>query len=76
MTEMFIRSKNEHGILYVNYIGDGDNKTFKDILNINPCENEASVKKECMGHVEKRMGTRLRNMKKVTQVSAVKMLGN
>ncbi|KYN18944.1 hypothetical protein ALC57_08731 [Trachymyrmex cornetzi] len=63
ITEMFLRSKNEHGVLYVKYIGDGDSKTF--IIDVNLYGNEATtLKKECVGHVEKRMGTRLRNIKK------------
>ena len=65
MNEMFLRSKNKHGVLYVKYIGDGDSKIFKDILNVNPYENEASVvKRECVGHLEKRMETKLRDIKK------------
>lgn len=65
ITEMFLRSKEEHGVLYVKYIGDGDSKIFKSILDVNSYENEATVvKKECVGHIEKRMETRLRNTKR------------
>lgn len=65
VTEMFLRSKKKHGVLYVKYIGNEDSKTFRRILNVNPYGDEATViKKECVGHVEKRMGTRLRNAKK------------
>ncbi|XP_026828856.1 uncharacterized protein LOC113562728, partial [Ooceraea biroi] len=66
ITEMFVRSKEKHGVLYVKYIGDGDSKTFRGILNVDPyAEDEITViKKECVGHAEKRMGTRLRNAKK------------
>ncbi|KYN00045.1 hypothetical protein ALC62_09190 [Cyphomyrmex costatus] len=47
------------------YIGDGDSKTFQGILNLNPYGEEFPVtKSECIGHIEKRMGTRLRNVKK------------
>lgn len=60
ITDMFLRSKDKHSVYYTKYIGDGDNKTFKKILDINPYRDEATViKKECVGHVEKRMGTRL-----------------
>lgn len=32
--EMFQRSKILHSAKYTNYIGDGDSKTFKDILDV------------------------------------------
>lgn len=65
VVEMFERSETLHGIKYANYIGDGDSKTFKGIMEKNPYENFEVKKKECIDHVQKRMGTRLRNLKKV-----------
>jgi len=63
--EMFARSEEKFGVRYVNYIGDGDSKTYKSILDLNPYGDDCPViKSECVGHVEKRMGTRLRNVKK------------
>lgn len=60
--EMFARSEEEFGVRYGNYIGDGDSKTFNGILDLNPYGDDfIVVKNECIGHVEKRMGTRLRN---------------
>lgn len=64
VVEMFVRSKSLHGLKYANYIGDGDSKTFKGIMDKNPYENLEVQKKECIDHVQKRMGTRLRNLKK------------
>ena len=49
---------------YTNYVGDGDTKTFKAILDAKPYENVGVIKSECVGHVEKRMANRLRNVKK------------
>ncbi|CAH2100864.1 unnamed protein product [Euphydryas editha] len=63
--EMFSRSEELFGVKYGNYIGDGDSKTFKGILDLNPYGDEFQVvKSECIGHVLKRMGTRLRETKK------------
>ncbi|EZA54492.1 hypothetical protein X777_05747 [Ooceraea biroi] len=63
--EMILRSEEKFGVKYVNYIGDGDSKTYKGILDVNPYGDDYPViKSECVGHVEKRMGTRLRNIKK------------
>ncbi|KAL6418665.1 hypothetical protein ACFW04_011898 [Cataglyphis niger] len=57
--------KEKFGIKYLNYIGDGDSKTYKTILNLNPYGNKFPIiKSEWISHVEKRMGTRLRNLKK------------
>ena len=65
ITEMFARSVEKYGVKYVRYVGDGDSKTYKGILSVNPYGNENIVeKKEYVGHVKKRMGSRLRNVKK------------
>ncbi|KYQ56969.1 hypothetical protein ALC60_04084 [Trachymyrmex zeteki] len=65
ITEMFIRSEEKHGVKYVNYIGDRDSKMFAGILKINPYGDDCPVtKNECVGHVQKRMDSQLRNIKK------------
>ena len=62
---MFSRSEELHGVIYGNYIGDGDSKTFSSILQLNPYGDELTViKSERIGHVQKRMETRLRNVRK------------
>lgn len=64
--EMFARSIRLYGKPYVHYIGDGDSKTFKGIVESNPYAalNLKVEKKECIGHVQKRMGSRLRTLVK------------
>lgn len=62
IVEMFSRSEETYGVRYVNYIGDGDCKTFTGITNKNPYSVPVS-KIECVGHVQKRMGARLRKLK-------------
>ncbi|XP_076673205.1 uncharacterized protein LOC143371648 [Andrena cerasifolii] len=65
MVEMFSRSEEKFGVKYLNYIGDGDAKTFKAIVDMQPYGDDFDVKKsECVGHVEKRMGSRLRSVEK------------
>lgn len=65
VVEMFQRSENIYGVKYKNYVGDGDSKTYKSVVEKKPFGDEFEiVKKECVGHVQKRMGTRLRNTKK------------
>ena len=65
--EMFQRSESLHELKYENCVGDGDSKTFKAILDSQPYGNFTIKKKECIDHVQKRMGTRLRNLKKKTK---------
>ncbi|XP_017792762.1 PREDICTED: uncharacterized protein LOC108574649 [Habropoda laboriosa] len=61
---MFGRSVEKYGVKYSNYIGDGDSQTFKGILDLNPYDDIIVKKKECVLHVKKRMGTRLRSARK------------
>lgn len=67
VVEMFRRSETLHQVKYSHYIGDGDSKTFKGITDAKPYEDLTVLKKECIDHVQKRMGTRLRNLKKKTK---------
>ncbi|KAG8227031.1 hypothetical protein J437_LFUL006651 [Ladona fulva] len=57
------------GVRYGHYVGNGDAKTFKAILDRQPYgEDFMVIKSECVGHVEKRMGSRLRNIKKTAKL--------
>lgn len=60
MKRIFQRSLLERNAKYVKYIGDGDTKTFPELQVSVPYTVE---KVECVGHVQKRMGTRLRKLK-------------
>ncbi|XP_071629501.1 uncharacterized protein [Temnothorax longispinosus] len=63
--EIFQRSEEKYKIKYKHYVGDGDAKTFSAIQNIQPYGPDFQIfKGECVGHVQKRMGSRLRNVKK------------
>ena len=55
----------KNGVRYRNYIGDDDSKAYSGLVNYKPYADDFSiVKKECVGHVQKRMGTRLREIVK------------
>lgn len=62
--EIFGRSEELHGVKYTNYIGDGDSKTYKGIVDSKPYGDTGIKEKECIGHVQKRMGTHLRKVTK------------
>lgn len=56
---MFKRSMELYGVRYAYYIGDGDSKTYSAVVAAKPYGEEFKInKKECVGHVQKRMGTR------------------
>lgn len=60
--KIFERSEKTRSLKYTEYYGDGDSKAYMGVKDI---YGRDSVKKlECIGHVQKRVGTRLRNLKK------------
>lgn len=63
-TEIFRRSVPQYGVRYKFYLGDGDFKAYNAVVKEKPYGDEFTiVKRECVGHVQKRMGTRLRTLK-------------
>ena len=69
IVEMFLRSIVKFRVKYLNYIDDGDSKTFAGILKMIPYGEDCPVtENECVGHIQKRMGTRLRNKKKAAKL--------
>ena len=62
VTRIFNRSIEKRGLRYTKFLGDGDSKSYDTIKSIYP--GITTEKLECVGHVQKRVGTRLRNLKK------------
>lgn len=59
---IFERSEQTRKVRYVKYLGDGDSKSF---ANIKDTYQGITVQKlECVGHFQKRVGTRCRKLKK------------
>lgn len=63
MTNIFQRSEKNRELRYLKYLGDGDTKTFLELSKSKPYGEQKIEKLECIGHVQKRMGTRLRKLK-------------
>ena len=61
---IFERSKEKHKLRYTEYYGNGDSKGFNGVENTYIDKGLKVVKKECVGHVQKRVGTALRKLKK------------
>ncbi|GBM21742.1 hypothetical protein AVEN_101579-1 [Araneus ventricosus] len=59
---MFEQSKSLRKLQYSQYYGDGDSKGFEEVKNI--YGNNSVEKLECIGHVQKRVGSHLRKLKK------------
>lgn len=61
--EIFKRSVPQY-VMYTEYLGDGDINAYKSVCDAQPYGPDIVINKlECVGHVQKRMGTRLRNLK-------------
>ena len=59
---IFSRSETTRQLQYTEYFGDGDSKAYSEIEHF--YDNVHVEKKECVGHVQKRVGTALRKLKK------------
>lgn len=62
--KIFERSVNKYGVRYTKYLGDGDSKGFKRVVESKPYGDVEVEKLQCVGHVQKRLGSRLRKLKK------------
>ena len=49
--ELFLRSNEKRNLMYTTFVGDGNYDCF------------GTVKEECVGHIQKRLGTALRQLK-------------
>lgn len=59
----FSRSVDNRQLRYLKYIGDGDSKSYNEVVATNPYPGHTVEKLECVGHIQKRVGTRLRKLK-------------
>ncbi|XP_065056243.1 uncharacterized protein LOC135684535 [Rhopilema esculentum] len=65
--EIFTRSIEKRFSKYTEFIGDGDSSTFgkvKEALQVKYGDDYSVLKEECVGHVQKRIGTSLREYKR------------
>ncbi|GFU71265.1 hypothetical protein TNCV_3782501 [Trichonephila clavipes] len=69
--EIFQRSQSSHGLRYTKLLGDGDSRAYKAVNEMQPYGDTGLKKLECLGYVEKRMGTRLPSLKLKMKVVVV-----
>ena len=56
---------NDRKLRYIKYFGDGDSKAYFEVKDT--YKPNMVNKYECVGHFQKRLGTRLRKLKKTTK---------
>ncbi|KAI8764666.1 hypothetical protein BgiBS90_030051 [Biomphalaria glabrata] len=59
---IFMHSVETRNIRYTQYLGDGDSSSYKKVVDSKPYGEKPIEKLECIGHVQKRCGTRLRRL--------------
>ena len=69
---MWRRSEQDLQLRYTCLIADGDSKTHNALVEDDPYNGVSIVKHDCVGHVQKRMGSRLRKRRKEGCYSAAK----
>ena len=62
-TKIFSSPKEKHGLYYTSFYGDGDSKAYATVKDIDG-PTKPIKKFKCVGHYQKRVGSRLRNLKK------------
>ena len=60
---IFHRSIEKYKLRYIDFIGDGDTGSFLKVCESKPYGDLLPKKLECVGHVQKRLGTRLRKLR-------------
>ena len=61
--QLWNRSEELNGLRYTTYIGDGDSKGHTNVRAAKPYGDTPIIKEECVGHVQKRLGKGLRDLK-------------
>ena len=64
------RSVEKHQLCYSTFIGDGDSKSYRQVVNMDPYPLVAIHKEECLAHVSKRVKKSLCRIKKSTKAHA------
>lgn len=72
--KIFHRSERERGVRYTKFLGDGDSSSYPTIRDAKPYGNEIVIEKlECIGHIQKRVGSRLRKLKQKCNAMKLKL---
>ena len=62
--KLFHHSEKKNNLRCPTYLGDGDSSSYASVVAAKPYGRNVEIKKaECIGHIQKGVGTRLRNLK-------------
>ena len=56
-------SEKDRKLRHINYLGDGDSKSFLEVSKLDIYPQKQVKKLQCVGHFQKRLGSRLRKLK-------------
>ncbi len=60
---LWSRSVSKNWLRYCTFVGDGDSSAYKTVQNEQPYGPDVQIiTNDCVGHIQKRMGTSLRNV--------------
>ena len=60
---MYQRSISSKKLRYTEYVGDGDTSSFNSVIKDHPYGPQVTITKlECVGHVQKRLGSALKKL--------------
>lgn len=72
--KIFERSEQERGVRYSKFLGDGDSSSYPTVRQAKPYGDDIVVEKlDCIGHIQKRVGSRLRKLKQKCSASKLKL---
>lgn len=63
LLNIFQRSVEQYGLRYLEFLGDGDSRAHKLLVEEAVYGDIEAEKLECVGHVQKRLGSRFRSLK-------------
>ena len=63
LVDCFMNSTENRKLRYTHYIGDDDSKAYNEVVKKDPYPGIVVEKLECVGHIQKPLGSRLRNLK-------------
>jgi len=61
---IFNRSVKKRNLCYTTFLGDGDSSSHPSVVAADPYKGKEIAKGECIGHVQKRVGKNLRDLRK------------
>ena len=64
VVQCFQESEDFHKMHIINFIGDGESESHSAVIETKPYPGTIVQNLECVGHVQKRCGSRLRSIKK------------